>query len=72
MIDLSKHPSIQWRKAYIPKKSGGKRELIIPGDDLKAVQEDILDELYHTEDIEVSYFASGFVPYRNFYVSTIQ
>lgn len=65
MIDLSKHPSIQWRKAYIPKKSGGKRELIIPGDELKAVQEDILDELYHTEDIEVSYFASGFVPYRN-------
>lgn len=65
MIDLSVHPKVEWRKARIPKKSGGFRELIIPGDELKAVQKSILEELYVTEGLGVTSFASGFVPYRN-------
>ena len=65
MIDLSVHPKVEWRKAKIPKKSGGFRELIIPGDELKAVQKNILEELYVTENLDVTSFASGFIPYRN-------
>ena len=65
MIDLSVHPKVEWRKAKIPKKSGGFRELIIPGDELKAVQKNILEELYVTENLDVTSFAAGFIPYRN-------
>ena len=38
-------PSLEWRHATIPKKSGGVRHLTIPNYALKKVQRQILDEL---------------------------
>ena len=45
LYDLKKVPRT-WRIAHIPKKSGGKRKLTIPNDELKELQGDILQYLY--------------------------
>lgn len=59
---------VSWRKASIPKKSGGVRELTIPNDNLKKVQTDILYYLYAltmSGYVRVSACAHGFLPGRN-------
>lgn len=61
-------PPLDWRDATIPKKSGGVRHIKIPNDQLKAVQKEILNFLYHlyyTGKISIASFAHGFVPCRN-------
>lgn len=65
MIDLNYRPKISWRAAAIPKKDGSLRYLLIPSDELKKAQHDILDELYRNRKLKVHYCATGFVPYRN-------
>lgn len=66
MIDLNyKDINMSWRTATIPKKSGGKRKLCIPNDDLKMIQRQILEYLYTIPSIKISKCAHGFVPYRN-------
>ena len=59
---------VSWRKATIPKKSGGVRELTIPNDNLKRVQTDILYYVYALSVagvVKVSACAHGFLPGRN-------
>ena len=65
MIDLNYRPKISWRAAAIPKKDGSLRYLLIPSDELKKAQRDILDELYRNKNLKVHWCATGFVPYRN-------
>ena len=65
MINLSFNPEISWRAAAIPKKDGRLRYLLIPGDELKQAQRDILDELYRNKNLKVHPCATGFVPFRN-------
>ena len=65
MIDISKTPPLDWRACAIPKKSGGVRYLLIPNDELKAVQKHILAELYEHPELCPGKHAHGFVPYRN-------
>lgn len=64
MIQLNLNPPDSWRAASIPKKDGSVRYLLIPNDELKAVQRDILDELYHCKDLRPSRCAVGFIPYK--------
>ena len=57
-----------WSLRYIPKKSGGKRELHVPNDRLKEVQEELLNffyELWVTGKVPVSALAHGFIPNRS-------
>lgn len=65
MIDISKTPPLDWRACAIPKKSGGVRYLLIPNDELKAVQKHILTELYKHPELRPGKHAHGFVPFRN-------
>ena len=66
MINLNFRPKVEWRASAIPKKDGSLRYLLIPGDELKQAQRDILDYLYHLpQEIKPHYCATGFVPYRN-------
>lgn len=65
MINLDFRPQVHWRAAAIPKKDGTSRYLLIPGDDLKKAQRDILDELYHNKDKKIHYCATGFMPFKN-------
>ena len=61
-------PSLEWRSAVLPKKSGGVRKIKIPNDDLKKVQRDILQYLYKLRKdgyINIASFAHGFVPFKN-------
>lgn len=64
-----------WRVAYIPKKSGGKRKLHIPNDDLKEVQKAILQYFYQQRRegiLKVSAMAHGFVPHRSCMTSILK
>ena len=57
-----------WRVAYIPKKSGGKRELHIPNDELKEAQKALLQYFYEMRregTIKISSLAHGFIPHRS-------
>ena len=65
MIDLSFRPPVHWRAAAIPKKDGTSRYLLIPGDELKKAQQDILDELYHNRDKKIHPCATGFMPFKS-------
>ena len=65
MIDLRKQPPEKWRAASIPKKDGSVRYLLIPCDELKEVQHDILDYLYHNRNLKPFFNAVGFVPFKN-------
>ena len=65
MIDVSKTPPISWRACAIPKKSGGVRHLLIPNNELKAVQKEVLQELYRHPELRSGVHAHGFIPYRN-------
>ena len=59
---------VSWRKATIPKKSGGVRELTIPNDALKKVQTDVMYYMYALTAagiVKVSACAHGFLPGRN-------
>ena len=74
LYDLKSVPRT-WRTAFIPKKSGGKRKLQIPNDDLKNLQHDILQYLYTLVDsckLKVSSVAHGFVPFKNTMTSLLQ
>lgn len=65
--DLESVPKT-WSLMYIPKKSGGKRELHVPNDRLKEVQEALLDyfyELWWTGKVRISSVAHGFIPNRS-------
>lgn len=67
LFDLERIPRT-WRVAYIPKKSGGKRKLTIPNDELKELQTQILQYLYELRrqgKIKISAMAHGFVPYHD-------
>lgn len=65
MIDLNFRPKAEWRASAIPKKDGSLRYLLIPSDELKQAQHDVLDELYKDRRLKIHYCATGFVPYRN-------
>lgn len=68
MFDFELPEDMSWRSAVIPKKSGGVRHIMIPNDQLKAVQRDVLQYLYslHSKHkVRVSSFAHGFRPYRS-------
>ena len=65
MIDLNYKPPIAWRACAIPKKDGTSRYLLIPNDELKQAQRDVLDELYRNRDIKVHPAATGFIPFRS-------
>lgn len=66
-LNLDRDIPLDWRECRIPKpkKPGQFRKLAIPNDELKAVQEDILQYLYSLKGIWASGFAFGFVPNRN-------
>jgi len=72
MIDLNYRPKIAWRASAIPKKSGGLRYLLIPSDELKKAQHDVLDELYHTKGLKIHNCATGFIPFRNTMTSALK
>lgn len=66
MIDLNFRPKVEWRACAIPKKDGSLRYLLIPGDELKRAQHDILDYLYKLPpELKPHYCATGFVPFKN-------
>lgn len=65
MINLDFRPAVHWRAAAIPKKDGTSRYLLIPGDDLKKAQLDILDELYKNKEKKIHPCATGFMPFKN-------
>ena len=74
LYDLKNTPRT-WRIAYIPKKSGGRRKLTIPNDDLKDLQSDILQYLYELvrqKRLQVSAVAHGFVPYHSCLTSVLK
>lgn len=61
-------PSLEWRPAQLPKKNGGIRHIVIPNDDLRKTQRNILQYLYALKKaklIDIASFAHGFVPYKN-------
>lgn len=60
-------PPLDWRVCRIPKpkKPGEFRKITIPNDRLKDVQRSILNYLYSIKELRPSWFAHGFVPYRN-------
>ncbi len=68
LLDLN-NVEVSWRKAKIPKKTPGEfRELTIPNDALKRVQEDALYYVYalvRAGVLKVSACAHGFLPGRN-------
>lgn len=67
LLDLN-NVEVSWRKATIPKKSGGVRELTIPNDALKRVQTDVMYYMYALTAagiVKVSACAHGFLPGRN-------
>lgn len=61
MLNLNNRPPSIWRKASIPKKDGSLRHLIIPSDELKKVQREILDHLYGC-DCKIHSCVCGFMP----------
>lgn len=65
MFDLRVNPPSTWRVASIPKKDGTLRHLLIPNDELKAVQRNILRELEKNKAIKISSHAVGFIKYKN-------
>lgn len=64
-LDLNFHPEVAWRASAIPKKDGTSRYLLIPGDELKQAQRNILDFLYTVKEFRPMPCVQGFVPYRN-------
>lgn len=64
MLDLSKRPPNSWRSAAIPKKDGSLRYLLIPNDELKEVQEQILQHLYSCK-LKIHPAACGFRPFKS-------
>ena len=72
MIDLNFRPKVEWRASAIPKKDGSLRYLLIPGDELKRAQHDILDELYHRKEMRVHFCATGFIPFKSTMTSALQ
>lgn len=65
MLEIIEIEDKSWRTAQIPKKSGGFRTLQIPCDQLKEAQRKILQYLYTVKPLKPSWFAHGFVPFRN-------
>lgn len=61
MLDTSIRPPDKWRAAAIPKKDGSLRYLLIPNDELKQRQREILDYLYRAR-LRVHESAVGFMP----------
>ena len=61
MLDTSIRPPDKWRAAAIPKKDGSLRYLLIPNDELKQRQREILDYLYKAH-LRVHEAAVGFMP----------
>lgn len=65
MIDLNVKPPETWRAVAIPKKDGSSRYLLVPNDELKEVQLNILHYLYGVKQLRPHPCAVGFVPGRN-------
>lgn len=61
MLDTSIRPPDTWRAAAIPKKDGSLRYLLIPNDELKQRQRELLDYLYRAH-LRVHEAAVGFMP----------
>lgn len=61
MLDTSIKPPDRWRAAAIPKKDGSKRYLLIPNDELKRRQEEILHYLY-SRHLAIHSCVTGFMP----------
>lgn len=64
-LDTSYIPSLEWRTARIPKKSGGVRILHIPNDELKQIQHKVLLYLYAYDELRPAFNVAGFVPNRD-------
>jgi len=72
--DLKTIPK-DWRTAYIPKKSGGKRMLRIPNDQLKEAQKALLQYFYQLRrdrKFRVSAAAHGFLPHKSCMTAIVQ
>lgn len=65
MLNLNDRPTQSWRPAAIPKKDGSSRYLLVPNDDLKQVQINILQELYKHKELQSLPCVVGFLPRRN-------
>jgi len=63
LITIGTNPASHYHRFFIPKRSGGKREINAPSETLKAIQRKILQQLVYT--YRVHHCAHGFVADRN-------
>lgn len=61
-----------YKKFFIPKKSGGFREILAPSPELKEKQRKVLDGLYRLDILKrISPYAYGFIPGKNIYENAL-